>query len=68
MRNRLSELRKNQSLSQTELAKLLNVSQQLYSSWETSRTLPKPFQMQQLEDLFGVRKEEIFFKEFNYKM
>lgn len=66
MANLLKELRAEKS--QAEMAKLFNISQQAWSSWESGRTVPKPGVMQMMEDIFGKRKEEIFFKEFNYKM
>lgn len=68
MKNKLFYLRTGRALTQAEIANRLGVSQQVYSSWETGRTTPKPRQMQCLEDLFGVKKEEIFFGVFNYKM
>lgn len=68
MKNKLAEIRILKNYSQGELAELLNVSQQTFSSWETGRTLPKPYQMQHLEDVLGIDKEIIFFEDFNYKM
>lgn len=68
MKNLVAEFRNIKNLSQDELAKLLNVTQQTLSSWETGRTTPKPHQMQHLEDILGERKEIIFFEDFNYKM
>jgi putative transcriptional regulator len=47
---------------------MLNVTQQTLSSWEIGRTIPKPYQMQYLEDILGEKKENIFFEDFNYKM
>ncbi|MGM0239441.1 hypothetical protein ID741_002040 [Enterococcus sp. AZ103] len=67
MNNKLSEVRMNQEVSQKQLATLLNVSQKTISSWEIGRTNPKPAQMQHLEDIFDIPKEEIFFTAFNYK-
>lgn len=67
MINKLNEIRMNQNVSQETLAALLNVSQKTVSSWEIGRTTPKPSQMQHLEDIFNVPKEEIFFTAFNYK-
>ncbi|MDT2493406.1 helix-turn-helix transcriptional regulator [Enterococcus avium] len=67
MKNRLNEIRTAQNVSQEKLAVMLNVSQKTVSSWEIGRTTPKPSQMQHLEDVFNVPKEEIFFTAFNYK-
>lgn len=41
MLNRLRELREDNDFNQTEIAKILNVSQRTYSSYETGdRTIP----------------------------
>lgn len=37
---RLKELRQKNSLTQTELASKLNISQKSYSNWEIGRTQP----------------------------
>lgn len=58
--NLISKLRKEQGISQKQLGKLLNVGQQCISSWENERTNPTPFQMQQMEELFKMKKEKIF--------
>lgn len=67
MENKLNEARNKKGISQEQLALLLEVSQKTVSSWEIGRTLPKPYQMQHLEDIFDMPKEDIFFTAFNYK-
>ncbi|MFC0278160.1 helix-turn-helix transcriptional regulator [Enterococcus devriesei] len=67
MKNKLNEIRTDQNVSQEKLAILLNVSQKTVSSWEIGRTTPKPSQMQHIEDIFEIPKEDIFFTAFNYK-
>ncbi|MCM6931269.1 helix-turn-helix domain-containing protein [Enterococcus italicus] len=67
MDNKLKKLRSKKDISQVALAEKLDVSQKTVSSWEVGRTTPKPRQMQLMEDLFQVPKEEIFFTAFNYK-
>ncbi|MCH0360035.1 helix-turn-helix transcriptional regulator, partial [Enterococcus faecium] len=47
----LSRYRKEKGLSQTELAKKMNVTQQCVSSWQTGRTIPKPYQMKMLSEI-----------------
>lgn len=64
---KLKELRARKNLTQENLGNLLNVSQQTIGHWESGRTIPKPYQMQWLENFFKVPKEEIFFEAFNYK-
>ena len=67
LKNKLNKVRTEQNVSQEKLASLLNVSQKTVSSWEIGRTTPKPSQMQHMEDIFKVPKEQIFFTAFNYK-
>lgn len=67
MKNKLSEIRKKNNMTQSQLIKILGISQQTLSSWEVGRTTPKPYQMQFIEELFGVDKEVIFYDDFNYK-
>lgn len=68
MKNILSQIRNKKGFSQAKLAKVIGTSQQTLSSWEIGRTLPKPSQMQHLQDVLGVEKEDIFFEAFDYKM
>ncbi len=51
---RLKELRIEKDLSQTELAKELNVSQRSISSWETGFRQPDFETLEQLAKYFGV--------------
>ena len=63
--SKLKLLRVEKGLTQTDLAKLLGVGQGAVSSWERGVSYPSPYTMQQLEDLFGVKKEELFFEAFH---
>ena len=42
---RIAELRKNENISQVQLAKLLSVSRQAVSKWETGQSLPDSMKM-----------------------
>lgn len=66
--NMLAKLRKEQGLTQEEIAQTLGISQKTWSAYERNARTPKPKTMQMIEDFFGVRKEEIFFDAFRYKM
>lgn len=68
MENKLKEIRKKKGLSQKELADKVGTDQRIISRWENGLQTPKPYQMQFLEDYFGIPKEEIFFESFNYKI
>ncbi|WP_321387337.1 helix-turn-helix transcriptional regulator [uncultured Enterococcus sp.] len=56
--------RKKAGLTQVQLARQIGVSQQTMSSYERAVTTPKPYQMQQLEEILHVDKEVLFFNEF----
>ena len=64
--NLLSLIRGN--ISQNEMAKKYNVSQQTWSSWEKGRTLPDLSTMLDMEKEYGIPMEVIFFANSNYKM
>ena len=52
--NRIKELRKNSKLSQIELAKIANVSNQAISAYESGTREPKEPTWQALADFFNV--------------
>ena len=56
----LSRYREEIGLSQTELARKMNVTQQCISSWQTGRTIPKPYQMKMLSEMLSVPINELF--------
>ncbi len=51
---RLLELRKEKSLSQRAIAKILNVSQTAYYTWETGKCQPSIEQLVMIADFFEV--------------
>ena len=53
------------TLSQANIAKKYNVSQQCWQSWETGRTIPPNSTMLKMERDFKVPMEDIFFDSFN---
>ena len=68
MKNKLKSVRKGKGISQSQLAEKIGTDQRIVSRWENGKQTPKPYQMQFIEDYFGVPKEEIFFESFNYKI
>ena len=52
--NRLKELRKDKKISQTTLAKLLNVNEKTISRWENGESNIKPEKAKLLADYFSV--------------
>lgn len=65
--NILKDIREERKWSQKKLAKEMGVSQQAISTWETGERVPKPKDMQHIEDIFLVNKEKIFFAAFRYE-
>lgn len=64
----LSRYREERGLYQTELARKMNVTQQCISSWQTGRTIPKPYQMKMLSEILSVPINELFSEVFNKAM
>ncbi|EMF0303006.1 helix-turn-helix transcriptional regulator [Enterococcus faecium] len=64
----LSRYREERGLSQTELARKMNVTQQCISSWQTGRTIPKPYQMKMLSEILSVPINDLFSEVFNKAM
>ncbi|HFC9327568.1 TPA: helix-turn-helix transcriptional regulator [Enterococcus faecium] len=64
----LSRYREERGISQTELARKMNVTQQCISSWQTGRTIPKPYQMKMLSEILSVPINELFSEVFNKAM
>lgn len=52
--NRLKELRKDKKISQTTLAKLLNVNEKTISRWENGESNIKPEKAEELAKIFNV--------------
>ena len=59
MANRLVQLRKDQSLSQEELAERLGVSRQAVSKWERGESSPDTDNLIALAGLYGVTLDEL---------
>lgn len=54
---RISELRKQQNISQGQLAKALDVSRQAVSKWENDQSAPDTINLIRLADLLGTDTE-----------
>lgn len=55
--NRITTLRKEKNISQTELANLLNVSRQAVSKWEQGQSSPDTNKLIQLAEILGTEVE-----------
>ena len=51
---KIRDLRKQRKMSQTELAKILHVSQQTVTAWETGKAEPSSSAISSLADYFDV--------------
>ena len=60
MTNRIRELRQNARLSQTELAKLLDVDEACISRWEAGKRPLSPEVIERLARVFKVSSWELF--------
>lgn len=61
--NFLSQLRKEQKLTQAELAEKLNVSDKAVSKWENGRCLPETQQLKELSKLYHITIDELLYGE-----
>ena len=52
--NSLKDLRKSKCLSQRDVARMLNVTQQAIASWENGRTEPSNMALVEIADYFNV--------------
>lgn len=59
MKERLSQLRQEQGLSQSGLAEALGVSRQAVSRWETGAAMPSAENLLCLSRLYGVPMDEL---------
>ncbi|CAM3093686.1 helix-turn-helix domain-containing protein [Limosilactobacillus mucosae] len=55
--DRIRDLRNQKRLSQTDLAKIINVSQQTVTKWETGKSEPSSSAINRLADYFDVSSD-----------
>lgn len=65
--NKIKKLRKIHNLNQSELGKILNVSQQAITAWETNRSIPGADTLLFLADYFNVSADELLGREPHYQ-
>lgn len=63
----LKKLRKEKNLSQEQLAKMLNVSRQAVSKWESGKTYPDIDNLILLRDIFNVTLDDLIVNESKIK-
>ena len=62
---RLAEIRKSKKLKQTELAEMLNVSQQVISNIERGVTAPGIEQLKKIADIYNISLDQLVGREFS---
>ena len=62
---RLAEIRKSKKLKQTELAEMLNVSQQVISNIERGVTAPDIEQLKKIADIYNISLDQLVGREFS---
>jgi transcriptional regulator with XRE-family HTH domain len=61
---RLADIRKSRKYKQTELAEMLNVSQQVISNIERDVTVPDIEQLKKFADIYNVSLDQLVGREF----
>ena len=61
---RLAEIRKSKKYKQTELAEMLNVSQQVISNIERGVTAPDIEQLKKFADIYNISLDQLVGREF----
>lgn len=59
LNEKISELRKNNNMSQEELANKLNVTRQSISLWETNQTIPTLDNLIEMSNIFNISLDEL---------
>ena len=62
---RLAEIRKSKKLKQTELAEMLNVSQQVISNIKRGVTAPDIEQLKKIADIYNISLDQLVGREFS---
>lgn len=60
---RVAELRKARGMSQTALARALDISTQAVGAWESGRNVPRTEMLPRLAEVFGCTIDELYTKE-----
>jgi transcriptional regulator with XRE-family HTH domain len=63
-KEQLTKLRKRNNMTQTDLAKLMDVKQYVISSWEIGRSEPTISQLKMLSNIFKISVDYLLDKEF----
>lgn len=57
---RLKEYRENVQMSQSDVAQILKLTQQAYSSWENGKSFPNAKQIMKLCSIFNCTPNDLF--------
>lgn len=56
----LAAARVNAGLTQSDVAKIMEISKQTIVNWEKGKVVPKPAQLRMLLDIYKISKDNIF--------
>lgn len=66
--NKLKSLRETHNLSQAELAKKLNISQQALSKWENNHSEPDIISLKAISNFFNISLDTLLNNKYNSKI
>lgn len=61
MKRTLRTLRRDFELSQSQVAKLIGVSESTWFNWEQQKTFPNVIYIEKIQKVFGVTYDDIIF-------
>ena len=64
--SKIKQLRRSRNLNQSEFGKILNVSQQAVTAWETNKRIPGADTLLFLANYFNVSVDELLGRDINY--
>lgn len=64
-RERLKKLRKENGITQEQLAEKLNISRQSVAKWERGQSLPNITNLKEIAMIFNITTDELLLNEIN---
>lgn len=58
--NRIKDFRNKRNLSQTDIAKIMNIKQNTFSQWETGKRIPNVLQGIKLAEILETTVESLY--------
>ncbi|MCW4387042.1 helix-turn-helix transcriptional regulator [Limosilactobacillus oris] len=64
----IKDLRKRKNLTQSEFAKIMNVSQQTIGAWESGRAIPGSDTLRTIADYFNVSTDSLLNRQISFDL